>query len=108
MGEAELKIVVFHRIYLALLTASGMAWLGTAALFVRWEMNSAIRCLRGYREKKQPLRGRKEGKAERTEKADEGTEEKTEVLERKSERKQFRMEREWLGIHSRERIGGER
>lgn len=101
MEETELKIALFHRIYLAFLTAAGMAWLGTAALFVRWEVGIAIRSLRGYREKKKPLLERKERRA------DEAGEEKTEVLERGAERKQFRIEREWIGIHSRERIGGE-
>ena len=94
-------MVLFHRIYLAFLTLSGMAWLGTAVLFARWEMGSAIRCLRGYREKRTPLWERRKAEPK------ESGEEKTEVLDERAGQKKFRMEREWIGIHSRERIGGE-
>ena len=79
------QIELFHRLYLFFLMGTGMALLGTAALFVRWEIGPAIRCLRGWQ-------GKGKGKKQ---KRPEGTQAPV-----------FRLERERIAVHSRERIGG--
>lgn len=97
MGEVMTRLQVFHRLGLFLGIAAGMSFIGTAALFVRWEIGPAIACLAGFRGQRRFGR--------RREKMDM---EKTELLENKKvSTAEFRVERERLVIHSRERIGGE-
>ena len=74
-----------------------MSFIGTAALFVRWEVGPAIACLAGFRGQRRFGRRREKMGME-----------KTELLENKEvSTAEFRIERERLVIHSRERIGGE-
>lgn len=97
MGEVITRLQVFHRLGLFLGIAAGMSVIGTAALFVRWEVGPAIACLAGFRGQRRFGRRREKMGME-----------KTELLEnREVSTAEFRVERERLVIHSRERIGGE-
>lgn len=49
MGEVMTRLQVFHRLGMFLGIAAGMSFIGTAALFVRWEIGPAIACLAGFR-----------------------------------------------------------
>ena len=42
MGEVMTRLQVFHRLGVFLGIAAGMSFIGTAALFVRWEIGPAI------------------------------------------------------------------
>lgn len=97
MGEVMTRLQVFHRLGMFLGIAAGMSFIGTAALFVRWRSALAIACLAGFRGQRRFGR--------RREKMDM---EKTELLVNKEvSEAEFRIEREQLVIHCRERIGGE-
>lgn len=96
MGEVMIRLQLFHRLGLFLGIAAGMSMLGTAALFARWEIGPAIACLAGFRGQRRFSRQRKKKDME-----------KTELMGNKAASEaEFRMEREQLVVHSRERIGG--
>ena len=89
MGEVMTRLQVFHRL--------GMSFIGTAALFVRWEIGPAIACLAGFRGQRRFGRRREKMGMEKTEL----------LVNKEVSEAEFRVEREQLVIHCRERIGGE-
>ena len=88
MGEVMTRLQVFHRLG---------SFIGTAALFVRWEIGPAIACLAGFRGQRRLGRRREKMGMEKTEL----------LVNKEVSEAEFRVEREQLVIHCRERIGGE-
>lgn len=59
MGEVTTKILFFHRLFLAFLVGTLFSLVGTAALYVRWQIGPAVACLiRSRREKRAEKRRR--------------------------------------------------
>ena len=95
MGEVMMRLQLLHRLGLFLGIAAGMSLLGTAVLFVRWEVGTAMVCLAGFPGQRRFRRERKKDM------------ENTELMGNQAvSDAQFRIEREQLVVHSRERIGG--